>query len=191
MIKSMVETMVEISKTEMLPRYYQEDLSRDFEIAAKYNGRDVEYIWMLREAGSLLFPLRIGANPTYIENYIRSDSTAIYYFVTTEGDFQKITKSEAKLLCWEEPINFRSIKSTKELERKIHHLLNDPNVTDGPFDSPAISDHSRLAWDNWYHWFLNVNQVMANVMRSAIANYDDLNLRERRKLQSDRLQPIL
>ncbi|KJG37681.1 hypothetical protein UA32_12010 [Photobacterium angustum] len=184
---TMLETMTTISKVEMLPRYYKEDLDRDFDIAIKY--RNNEYIWMLREAGSLLFPLRIGANPAYLANYIQSDSTAIFYFVNADGKFTKIEKCEAEIMSRQEPINFETINTSKELEIKVKQILKDKNITNGPFEqSPSINNSCRVDWEKWYEWFKDNNKLMAKVMRSAIAFYDDLDFKERRMKQAKRLQ---
>ncbi|MDH1472589.1 hypothetical protein [Shewanella sp. GD03713] len=150
-----------------LPRFYKEDVEADFKILKKYE--NVKYVWMLRDSGSLLFPLRKGANPVHLEYYIRNDPSCRFFII--EGlscnSFKEINAANASKLISQEPIEFDIISSPDDLIVKVTNLLTDANVTSSIFENPAYGTEP-MNWDSWLTWFTGKNKLMEEVMRRAI-----------------------
>lgn len=180
-IEEIIKKMKLESKVMMLPKYYKSDVDSDFDVLVKY-GVKSNYVWMLREAGSLLFPLQKGINPDYMKNYIQGDSTAHFYMIDNDNDsINEINRADACKLIEKEPINFKAVKTPAELARKIADVLSDTNITRTFFNESEIRSIKRKDWDNWASWFCLNNKLMAKAMKAAIMRYDELALNERRQ----------
>lgn len=166
-----IEKTIEMMKAQVeqvgLPRFYKEDVDVDFKILEKY--KNVQYVWMLRECGSLLFPLRKGASPFHLEFYIRNDSTCRFFIVDgfSCNSFKEIKASEVSKLINQEPIDFGLISSPDDLIAKVGKLLTDVNVTASVFENPAYGSEP-VNWQTWLTWFTGKNDLMEKVMRRSI-----------------------
>ncbi|HFI9381197.1 TPA: hypothetical protein ACGSTL_001352 [Vibrio parahaemolyticus] len=166
-----IEQTIEMMKAQVeqvgLPRFYKEDVDVDFKILKKY--KNVQYVWMLRDCGSLLFPLRKGASPFHLEFYIRNDSTCRFFIVDglSCNSFKEIKAAEVTKLINQEPFDFGLLTSSDDLIAKVGNLLTDVNVTASVFENPEYGKEP-LYWQSWLTWFTGKNDMMEKVMRRAI-----------------------
>lgn len=164
-----IESMKKHCEITGLPLFYKHDLEKDFEIIEKYG--DVQYVWMLRECGSLLFPLRTGANPLHIRFYVENDPTARFFFVSgfEETEFEQIHKYKAFDLVGEPPINFSAIATASDLIARIKLILTDEDIVCSVFKDEVGFSVEPYNWNTWMNHFKGKNQVLENVMCSAIS----------------------
>lgn len=160
-----------------LPKFYKEDLDIDFNILKKYQNR--KYVWMLREAGSLLLPLGIGANPFMFEFYIKNDSTCRFFMVNgfAETEFKELKVNEVEKLITQMPIEFGLIDCADDLINKVEKVLTDRNIASSGFSTVDYGTEP-LHWRNWLNFFEGNNDLMEKVMRRAIKMLDDFSNRK-------------
>ncbi len=71
MFEKFHEKMLGIAKKHRLPEYFKNDLNQDLQILNSFE--DCRFIWLLRTAGSVLFPLEMGADPILVSHWLHSD----------------------------------------------------------------------------------------------------------------------
>ena len=76
-INNIIELMKAHSNQIELPVNYKSDIEIDFEILNKYG--NIKYIWMLRENGSLLFPLQVGASEFHLKYYLEEIAQLVFF----------------------------------------------------------------------------------------------------------------
>ena len=64
--------LVEQSDKSKLPIAYRSDISADLDSLLKYerSGAVMEFVWLLRECGTVLFPIRVGASPVHVTHWL-------------------------------------------------------------------------------------------------------------------------
>ena len=126
-INNLIQNMKSHANAINLPRLHKEDLKCDFNIIRKYG--DCRYIWLLREHGTEIVPLKKGINPLYILNYI--DAPKAQCFLINgfdENTFEELKKEKAEAMLQELPIDFSSITDSQQLIEQLMNLLEDDNV---------------------------------------------------------------
>ncbi|BDP33312.1 hypothetical protein R7D97_16275 [Vibrio sp. Vb5031] len=177
-IKTVIEKMKEHAESVNLPKFYKEDLDIDFSNLKKYGNR--EYVWMLRECGSLLLPLRIGASPFLLEYYMRQDSTARFFHVKgyDEVTFKELKHKDVESLICKPPIEFGLILNSDDLIAKVRKVLNDRNVASSGLVTKEIPT-TPTHWSEWLSFFNGNNDVMTQVMTRAIKMLNEFSSRPR------------
>ncbi|ENP8454731.1 hypothetical protein ACEI25_001355 [Photobacterium damselae] len=166
-IDELVEKMQQLSDNVNLPQYYKEDIDRDFKILCKY-GSGKKYIWLLRNSGSLLFPLKVGLNTNYIDVYLKGDQTARCFYVdSSNSDLVELTHDKTTALINELPICVNNYDNATSLIAAIERILSDSNVTDKPFMKAEMGT-TAIYWNDWVNWFNGDNDVMCKLMSNAI-----------------------
>lgn len=146
-----------------LPLVYKDDLLVDYKIAKKYGNCD--YIFMLRDCGSLLFPLGKGINPTYIINYVKDDMSALFFLIDDNGISQVKREKVSNIVERLPEIPYTS----KDIINKVKHLLEDENILNTWFHSARIPSTEPAYWQQWAEWFrCQPNHVMHNFMKQVI-----------------------
>lgn len=175
-IKTVIEKMKNHAESVDLPKFYKEDLEMDFSNLKKYGNR--EYVWMLRECGSLLLPLRIGASPFLLEYYMRQDSTARFFHVKGFGEvtFKELKHKDVESLISQPPIEFGLINCPDDLISKVGKVLKDRNITTSGLVTKEM-ETTPIHWSEWKKFFDGNNDVMTNVMTRAINMLNDFSKR--------------
>lgn len=174
-INNIIELMKAHSNQIELPVNYKSDIEIDFEILNKYG--NIKYIWMLRENGSLLFPLQVGASEFHLKYYLERDRTARFFHITSIHNqlFKELKHHEVLKLIAEEPIRFSEINTREHLIKSVALLLSDTNVVSAAFDTPKYGSEA-MYWHDWKNWFSRTNPQMEKVMKKSIAMLNEFNL---------------
>lgn len=182
-INILKESMKKQAEKTELPKFYKEDVELDFKVLAKYG--NCQYVWMLREAGSLLFPLKKGIDPFMLDFYIRNDSTCRFFVIESfkEEQFKEVNAKEVEKLIYQSPIEFGLIDTPIELINKMSNLLKDNNIATSGLVTTDL-EPEPVNWNNWLHYFDDKNPVMKKVMNKAIALLNSFNNRNSRNLRT-------
>lgn len=157
-----------------LPVHYKDDVLCDLRILQKYG--NIKYVWMLRESGSLLFPLEVGANSQYFTYYIQNDSTARYFFLDgfNSAGLTELKKDAVTRLIEKPPFDFSTITEPSVLVDRVMNLLKDTTVTSSIFETPVFNPEPSN-WEQWLNWFTGKNKIMENIMQRSIKMLSDFN----------------
>jgi len=173
-ISQTLQLIEDLSNNIGLPKFYKDDLKLNKSILKKYGGN--KYILMLREAGSILFPLNVGANPIFITHYIKEDPTVRFFVIAglSDTEFHEIDGALASKLVQKPPIIVGSITNANKLISVIESRLSDHNVCTSVFSAPDL-ETSPSNWEEWHSWFAETgNPVMKSVMGQAIKRLPQL-----------------
>ncbi|MDN2483887.1 hypothetical protein [Vibrio agarivorans] len=145
--------------------YRQYDYECDIEIANKYSNQCSQFIYHLRPAGSMLFPLQCGMNNVLITSYF-FDSEA-KYFLITNSNYEELTHGRVTELSAKTP---SLPASTERLLEKVDQLLNDGNVTFGGISAAPKTPTTPSHWQDWIEWFSKTtNEQMRQCLIQATA----------------------
>lgn len=111
--------LVKESEKKGLPKYYKGDLEYDKDIIEKYDG--CSFLWVLREAGTNMIPLKKGVEPVHVTYYI-TDPTALFYVVGLSG-IRQITAQELEKLAYELPLNLNAYSTAESLVEAVNAVI--------------------------------------------------------------------
>ena len=161
-MKNLIEPVVLALTVDLgLPKYYKCDIEVDLHICEKYGNQD--YVFLLRECGSLLFPLKKGLNPLYISSYFK-DETAKFFQINADGTYNKISIATVDTLINTKP-SIDGCYTIEQLIDRVQSFLTDPNVTAKGFDEAHIPT-LPLYWSEWAKWF-EQHAVMSSFLTMA------------------------
>ncbi|MDF9399176.1 hypothetical protein [Vibrio sp. 1180_3] len=143
--------------------YRESDFESDLHMANKYKGKD--FIWLDREHGSLLFPLKSGINPIFLSNYKDSEK-AEWHFISSKGEIATLTAEEAIQLAYQSPLRATTFGCVNV---QVQALLNDIIVRTSGLTECHIQGTEPNTWTAYLEWFRSSrNHVMIKVMNEAI-----------------------
>ncbi|MGR5296933.1 hypothetical protein ACPV5U_19270 [Vibrio mediterranei] len=163
-MKTLLETLFRDSK--YAATYYRnDDIKGDFAILEKYSGPGRDYIWLSRDFGTLLFPLKCGISAAWLAAY-RDYKEAEWFFIS-KGEVTKINSelaitkaNQLPELPYDEP---------DRLITSVGTLLSDQNVTSSGLVQSNIKDKDVCSWARWLEWFKSTEQpVMQKTLENAI-----------------------
>lgn len=96
---SLHDRMLSVAKQLNLPKLYKSDLEDDPRVLNAFEG--CSFIWLLRTCGSTLIPLKVGADPCYVTNWLYgSHGQEVHAFLIDEKHLtvEKINFEEAEKL---------------------------------------------------------------------------------------------
>ena len=144
-----------------LPKYYKCDIDVDLHICEKYGNQD--YIFLLRESGSLLFPLKKGLNPLYISSYFK-DESAKFFHINANGTYKGLSIDTVNSFIHKKP-SIDGCYISEQLIDRVQSFLTDPNVTAKGFNEAHIPT-LPLYWNEWAKWF-EQHAVMSSFLTMA------------------------
>lgn len=163
---NLIKNMKKHSNDINLPLIYKDDLNIDFKVISKYG--NCCYVWLLRDSGTALIPLKRGVNPLFIMNYIHDESARCFLINGYEsGKFQELKKENVESMLNELPIDFSYITDSQHLINQITKLLDDDNVRCCGFQV-ADKCSSPAGWERLERFYDGgKNAVMARTMKVA------------------------
>lgn len=144
--------------------YKSNDLKVDENFANRYLVSD--YIFVDRDAGTTLLPLRKGLNSWFVETY-KTDNSAKFYHIKSDGSYEEINSDKAVYFARMTP---NLPKQQSKLISVVQSLLNDfLVVSPNQGTMPEISIEP-FAWGEWLNWFSSIdNPPMLSTMKAAIS----------------------
>lgn len=169
-IKQIIEAMALTADVTKLPVSYKEDLSVDYQRLPFYLDRGLSVIWLLRSYGSVMVPVGVGADPTYITHWFRSNhGQDIVAFHVTKDGVKKIDFDTAEKIIEREPAQLSSLLSAKQVRDKVGSVLETGVCLGlwGVFNKVKADQFSSLS--EWKMYFSNSHHpMMANFIGKAI-----------------------
>lgn len=162
-IKTLHDQMKELAIELSLPKLHAEDLDVDLCILQKY--KDHEYVWLLREAGTILLPLKIGVDYHLFEHYTPR-SSELFHIDASGETITSITVDRVLELGKLKPL-CDTLWSTDvdQFDTQVETLLGYRHWN-GPFTTPEIPTNQ---WGDWLKYFRDIDQtVMIEFMENAI-----------------------
>ncbi|WP_299021261.1 hypothetical protein [uncultured Photobacterium sp.] len=168
-----LQDLKNISTLVGLPKVFKDDLDLDHLLMNKYPKRT--WLWVLKEAGSQLFPIKSGVDPRLVTHWLSQSNIAI--FLVTDTSITSIGRSECEKLANEMPFDVKRFASARALIDAVSALLGDSNVTTLGL-VPAPHCPTTTSWTVWYKWFKGKQPVMEIIMKQAIEQLIAINNKE-------------
>ncbi len=165
-LNNLIQSMKNQANAVGKPRLHKDDLKCDFEIIRKYG--NCRYIWLLRDSGTSIVPLKRGINPLYILNYI-DDKNARCFLIDgfEETTFKELKRDNADAMLNELPIDFSLITDSQQLIDQLMTLLDDDNVRCCAFQC-ADKCSGPAGWERLQRFYEGgKNAVMELTMKRA------------------------
>lgn len=163
---NLIQNMKNHANAVNLPKLHKDDLKLDFNIIRKYG--NCRYIWLLRESGTAIVPLKRGINPLHILNYI-DDENARCFLINgfEETTFKSLKKDKVDAMLHELPIDFSTITDSQQLIDQLMKLLDDDNVRQCAFHV-AEKCSGPSGWEKLQRFYESgKNAVMELTMKKA------------------------
>ncbi|MEZ8028511.1 hypothetical protein [Enterovibrio norvegicus] len=158
-----------------LPIYYKEDMVDDFNKLEKLSY--LRYLWVLKKAGTQLFPIGVGVHPSLITEYCDDGSDNRYYELDVKNcSYREITASECVELAHQLP---SMTSHGVEIVEHAIKVCSNPAVYNMAFINPKfdIEKAGLLEWSKFYR------QVDNPVMMQFLAKIET-SLENRRKAKA-------
>ena len=131
----------EVAESLGLPKYYAGDIEYDERVIRDPRFKDSEFLWVLRECGTSIMPLRMLVDENIIL-YYRGHSDAKVFHITKAGQVKEITWNRAEELATALP----EIPATEaEILQGLKSMLNGGSLF--LFNKPACETLEE--WRNW------------------------------------------
>lgn len=170
-IKKIHEDLLKISTESGLPVSHKDDLVTDFEILKEFGRANSDFIWILRQNGTVMVPIRRGIDPYHIKHWATYENEC---YLITKGEVRRISHTIAHELADEEPFNPNHEIFEMDLVKKVRAVLDDHYVRSSVFDSVGLSSEP-YTWESWQAWFKDTeNKMMANWIRRCNKRYETL-----------------
>lgn len=170
MNKSIHDQMLSVAKQLNLPKIYVSDLDDDPRILSAFVG--CSFIWLLRTGGSTLIPLKVGADPSYVTNWLYGTHGQEVHTFIIDAEHKSIEKisyedAEKHILC--PPDQISSLTPFDTVHSTVSQVLEKGRERGvwGIFEVPAIDCSD---WKKWESYFTNSgNIVMQSFMHKALS----------------------
>lgn len=169
-IERIQQQMKSASSSHKLPVAYKEDLDADFDALPKYLGLGLECVWLLRSYGTVLVPIGLGVDPTFITYWLWDEhgQKVKAYHVSNEG-VRPIRHEEAESLIMRAPAQLSVLDCMESIRNTVDSVLQ--RGTDmriwGVFDAVTLEQFKGL--NKWHSYFVqSKNCVMAEFTAKAM-----------------------
>lgn len=142
-----------------MPKFFLGDLDIDHNILRKYDGR--QFIWLVREAGTCLIPLRSGYPETTVAFYLSYGPA--YLVDPDKGLIEQLTKEKALELIKLPPLDVTLFDSAETLISKVTDCIEKWDAW--LFNRPNIDSSNWSAWVDFCE--SSENFVMADFVLKA------------------------
>lgn len=170
-----IKAMLKESATQQLPKFYQSDLELDFERIR--SGVANRFVWILRECGTQLAPIGVGAQPAFITSYTKGSCWAKghrFYIVDVLDCTVTQTTAENldKLILTPPAIHAGTFEGVVE---RIHDVLShgvDHRIW-GLWEAPqSVQERTAEQWLTYFRQYKNepMETFMLNGMK-LLAKY--------------------
>lgn len=155
------EKMMSIANGHQLPRFFKEDLICHKQTMDSYPLS--EFLWLLRENGSIVVPIKKGVNPAFVTEYLNMGPC--FLVSPTSKQIKAVNKDQATHLIYQPPADLSKCSNHLELVSIVSKVLEawetflerTPTVTVNPVD-----------WPKWIAFFeQSDNQVMVRFIKHA------------------------
>lgn len=171
MKNKLFERMLEASTARNLPVSNKEAIQKDFLDILSYTNK--LFIWVLHSAGTELFPIGIGKEPSGVMSQIyalakQGRRVEVIYIDTDTGLLEKITSENAEKYFFQLPeCDFRSIE---DIVFRVRSVINEGKENNlWAVRLLPAPDYSQDEWPEWLCFFNHTkNSVMQTFMRKAI-----------------------
>lgn len=164
------QAILKLSCNLHLPSSNEEDLQRDSQILNNFSGCD--FVWLLREKGTTLLPLKIGANPDHITYFVEGDRAQVmhaFHFKSQSGAVEKISLSEAERLVYQSPTEISLTMTLDKLVAEVDAVLTRGKQFRLWGNSHSAIYQEDVSWSEWKAFFeAHHNSVMLNLMARAL-----------------------
>ncbi|WP_053062570.1 hypothetical protein [Photobacterium aquae] len=175
-IEEMVELMKQATEEVSLPKYYKWDLDIDYEKIKKYATDKFTCIWLVRECGSQLVPIRAGVNPIHITFWLNNAPECRVFTIDTQSlVLNEISHEKAKELVEVMPYHdrIRSVSFDKRIALvKIvisygekHNFWNTMGY--------EFSSKGKTLCDLLMYFQHNNNKAMVNFLSAALTGQNE------------------
>lgn len=164
---SLKDRMQAVSDEIGYPRHFKSDLDVDFNLVEKYHGSQM--IWLLREHGTVMVPLKMGVDPVMITGWMEKGNTFPFLVDTSSGEVTPLSAQEAIEVVNKPPIELNREASKENLIEKVNGILEKgcENGIWGLFQKPIFDEFET--WSAWLAYFRSTNNaVMIDFMAKAI-----------------------
>jgi len=170
---ALINAMMEESNKNQLPQYYKGDLEIDKDFIL--NAIAARYIWCLRECGTQLMPIGIGADPYPIEHYATGTGSSKhnkFYLINLQNEtIVSITPEKATKMAHEQPE--LNISGQEGIHKRIMEVLKKgvDNQLWGLFHHPK--SENQYNFNQWLTFFRSLeNEPMIKFMKKAISKFN-------------------
>lgn len=174
-IKQIHDLMTNLALKFGMNQTYADDLIRDYEALNSFEKCD--FVWLLRENGSIAIPIEIGVDDSYITHWLYSTPKSvkcIYHISLKEGSMRMIDFEKAEKLANLPPANFPALISQSSIHEIVSKVLAygcEKGIW-GAFRSPSTPE-SIGSWNDWLDYFRSSgNRVMISFMANAIRKFN-------------------
>ncbi|BFM18849.1 hypothetical protein R50073_50320 (plasmid) [Maricurvus nonylphenolicus] len=167
---SLHDRMLSAAEQLNLPKQYKSDLDDDPRVLSAFEG--CSFIWLLRTCGSTLIPLKVGADPCYVTNWLYgSHGQEVHAFLIDEKHLtvEKINFEEAEKLILSPPEQITALMSFEAVHSTVSSVLESGSERGvwGTFSSPTLD---CADWQKWEAYFRNSgNSLMQTFMHKALS----------------------
>lgn len=128
--------------------------------------KSLQFIWVIKSCGSVLFPIGKGINPHFVTFAFESTHQC---FHINGANIEPIDDVKATDLASQFPFPVQSILTPESLNTRVTNLLEQASVHSHVLaDCPLSSDSP---WTQWQRWFEDTNHpVMAAFMKCCIGH---------------------
>lgn len=137
----MLSRLNDVSLSVGLPIYYRSDIDIDASVIERYPG-DTEFAWLLKEAGTVIMPLRMGVPAYTCLHWVADKDGQQRYFHIKQGKIRSITQAVLERLVNEAPTGYSDDQVNQILSMRHWGTFHPPEF-------PA----ERSAWQSWLKWF--------------------------------------
>ncbi|MGR5159735.1 hypothetical protein [Vibrio owensii] len=156
--------LMTVSNEYQMPRHFQCDIKCDADYISAH--RDKSYLWVLKQIGTQLMPIRSGVNPGYVVNWIEQDSS-VKVFLISGNRIEAVSHDDAIRIANEPPASISLATTQDRLIKTVEKVLSDPIATRGVFSHATLKPNDN--WHEWREYFKSIdNPVMEAFMASAI-----------------------
>lgn len=163
-IESFHQRMKDLAKSFNLPVLHPADVDDDLKILTKYGS--IQYVWMLRDAGTVLLPLSRGVDVDYFHQYAHLSEKILLLDLAKE-EIKLIDPEKAIELGNRDPLADQILSSNLEaFENQVNTVLEYRHW--GVFYPPQMN---VFHWDQWLEYFKKqTNHLMIRFIERVIAH---------------------
>ncbi len=169
-IERITQQMTQASCSHKLPKAYTEDLEMDFNDLPKYLEQGIDVIWILRSYGTVMVPMGIGADPSYVTSWLwRDHGQQIKTFHISKEGVRPVSFEEAESLMMRHPAQLSTLDSIETIREAVDAVLRRGTEMRiwGIWDAVRLEQFSGLV--QWHRHFSNANNcVMADFTAKAL-----------------------
>lgn len=159
-INTVFASMTAESNRLNLPIVYKDDLKVDLETLTRFADKGIkQFLWQLREGGSVLIPVGLGVNPVYVSFWHNAGYPTSPYLISIDDG-----KSSIEPISIEKMLNIVHRKPHGQVEDIIKRGC-DLNIW-GLWNTPSFESFSVAGWLDYFQYA--GNKLMVDLIKQHL-----------------------